>query len=145
MNAPTMGTSVIKGVTHSWAAFSTVSFAGWNTLHSMWYVNGVKVIPMNIEVLLTPIAMAYWFQDDGGWTKTGIHMNTNSFTREDTLRLMNVLKDKYGLKCSLHSRNRIYIWTQSTSQFIDIVRPYIHSNMAYKLSAKQVGGKGALC
>jgi len=136
MTAPSMGTSVINGVTYTWAQFTTVSLAAWNTLHSMWYVNGVKVIPMNIDLLLTPIAMAYWFMDDGGWTGPGIHINTNSFTQEDVLRLLNVLKNKYGLKCSIHSRNRIYIWAGSTAQFIDIVRPYIHEDMAYKLSAK---------
>jgi len=136
MTIPSNGTSIIKGVTYTWAQFTTVSLSAWNPLYSAWYVNGVKVIPMNIDVLLTPIAMTYWFMDDGGWTGPGIHISTNSFTQEDVMRLLNVLKDKYGLKCSIHWRNRIYIWAGSTGRFIDIVRPYIHENMAYKLSAK---------
>ena len=133
MVAPSSGTSLIKGMTYNWLQFSTKSLADWNQLHTLWYINGIKVIPANIGELLTPIAIAYWFMDDGGWTKTGIHLATNSFTKEDTLRLIDVLQTKYNIKCSLHSRNRIYIWTKSTEAFIGMVKPYVHSNMAYKL------------
>lgn len=86
-----------------------MSLESWNNMHAIWYVNGIKVIPANIDILLTPISLAYWFIDDGSWTKTGIHQATNNFTSEDTLRLMNVMTSKYNLKCSIHSRNRIYI------------------------------------
>jgi hypothetical protein len=37
------------------------------------------------------------------------------------------------LKCTIHSRNRIYIWKESVSQFIEIVSPHIHSSMLYKI------------
>ncbi len=81
--------------------------------------------------------MAYWFMDDGGWTGKGIHLNTNAFTKKDISRLIDILTDKYGLECSLHSRNRIYIKVRSSSQFINIIRPYIHTGMAYKLAPKK--------
>lgn len=77
--------------------------------------------------------MTYWFMEDGGWTNKGIHIATNSYTKEDVLRLINVLETKYNLQCSLHSRNRIYIKTKSAKEFINIVEPYIHSDMSYKL------------
>lgn len=66
MKAPSMGTSVIKGVTYKWAQFSTKSIKKWNELHSLWYVDKIKVIPTNIQELLTPVSLAYWFMDDGG-------------------------------------------------------------------------------
>lgn len=136
MPSTSMGMSTIKGVEYKWAQFSTRSLPDWNYLHSIWYVDGVKVIPANIDTLITPVSLAYWFMDDGGWTKTGIHLATNSFTPEDTARLVNVLQVKFGLKCSIHSRNRIYIWAASCPIFIDIVRPYIHFGMVYKLNSK---------
>lgn len=137
MSAPSQGKSVVKGVTYYWAQFSTRSLTSWNVLHAYWYVDGVKVIPSNMDVLLTPIALAYWFMDDGGWTNDGIHMATNSFTKEDVLRLIGVLQSKYGLKCSMHSRNRIFIWKRSCPDFINIVKPYMHSDMAYKLAPRK--------
>lgn len=136
MVAPSMGTSIIAGVTHTWFQFTTKSLAEWNSLYSLFYVAGVKVIPTNIADILTPVSLAYWFMDDGGWTKTGIHLATNNFTPQDTIRLVDVLRSKFGLKCSIHSRNRIYIWAGSCPRFIDLVKPYIHSDMNYKLSAK---------
>jgi hypothetical protein len=136
MLAPSKGQSIIKGITHHWNQFSTKSILEWNSLHANWYAKGVKVIPADIYEQLTPVALAYWFMDDGGWTKTGIHMSTNSFTREDTIRLMKVLQSKYGLKCSIHSRNRIYIWAGSCHDFINFVKPYMHPSMDYKLASK---------
>nr|ATX61956.1 hypothetical protein [Tremella fuciformis]ATX61977.1 hypothetical protein [Tremella fuciformis]ATX62022.1 hypothetical protein [Tremella fuciformis]ATX62068.1 hypothetical protein [Tremella fuciformis]ATX62113.1 hypothetical protein [Tremella fuciformis] len=136
MRVPSVGKTVLNGVTHKWLQFSTISLSRWNELHALWYVNGVKTIPGNIEELLTPVRLAYWFMDDGGWTKTGIHLATNSFTPEDTLRLIKVLESVYGLKCTLHSRNRIYIWSRSCPDFINIVRPHMHSSMGYKLQPK---------
>ncbi|TPG03869.1 hypothetical protein EAH88_19140 [Rhodanobacter glycinis] len=134
MSEPSMGTTTLKGVVHVWYQFSTQSLTTWNALHAIWYVNGVKVIPENIYHLLTPIALAYWLIDDGGWTKGGIHLATNSFTPDDTKRLAEVLSSKYGLKVSIHSRNRIYIWARSVSDFSNIVRPYIHPSMSYKIT-----------
>jgi hypothetical protein len=47
--------------------------------------------------------------DDGGWTKKGIHLNKNFFNLSDVERLVEILAEKFGLKCSVHSRNRVYI------------------------------------
>lgn len=70
---------------------------------------------------------------DGGWTKLGIHLATNSFTRADVELLVQVLTTKYGIKCSIHSRNRIYIHVASVPTFIEIVRPHIEASMMYKI------------
>lgn len=136
MLTPSKGHSIIAGVTYTWFQFSTKSLVEWNSLYRLFYVDGVKVIPANIVDILTPVSLAYWFMDDGGWTKTGIHLATNNFTPQDTLRMMEVLRYKFGLKCSIHSRNRIYIWNASCPKFIELVKPYIHPDMSYKLSAK---------
>lgn len=55
------------------------------------------------------------------------------FSTEEVNLLAKVLQYKFGLKCSIHSRNRIYIWASSTKQLANIVRPYVHSSMAYKI------------
>nr|QVG61562.1 hypothetical protein [Rhizoctonia sp.] len=133
MAAPSQGQSNVKGAVHTWYQFSTQSLSSWNSLQALWYVNGVKVVPQNISELLTPISLAYWLCDDGGKNGKGFHFATNAFTAEDVKLLVSVLQDKFGLKCSIHSRNRIYIWASSTTQLSNIVRPYVPSSMAYKL------------
>ena len=103
-------------------------------LQSIWYINGVKVVPKNIYDLLTPISLAYWIMDDGGKSGNGFHFATNAFSVEDVNLLVKVLHGKFGLKCSIHSRNRIYIWASSSLQLANIVRPYVHNSMAYKIA-----------
>ena len=66
-------------------------------LHSLFYVNKVKVIPHNIYKLLTPIALAHWIMGDGRNGKGGLILCTDSFSLKDVVRLMNVLIIRYGL------------------------------------------------
>jgi hypothetical protein len=58
---------------------------------------------------MTPVSLAYWLMDDGGWNGKGIHLASNSFSTEEVELLASVLRDKFGIKCSIHTRNRIYI------------------------------------
>lgn len=109
MNKPYFGTSKVKGKSYHYYSFTTRSLKVFNNLHSSWYPSGVKVIPEKISEFLSPISLAYWLMDDGGWTKKGIHLNTNFFNLSDVERLVEILADKFGLKCSVHSRNRVYI------------------------------------
>lgn len=67
MGAPSHGTSTVNGVVHKWIQFSTVSLSSWNELQAQWYVNGLKVIPSNIQEILTPIGLAYWLPRADGW------------------------------------------------------------------------------
>jgi len=134
ISEPSPGTSIIKGQTYHWWAFSTISYNFWNSWYYTWYPTDKKVIPAIIESLLTPVAMAYWFIDDGGWTGIGIHLNTNGFTYEDVIRLAAAVRSRYGLKCTVHSRNRVYIWAGSAQDLIKIVRPFVHHSIGYKLN-----------
>lgn len=46
---------------------------------------------------------------------------------------VDMLKDKFGLKCSIHSQRAVYIWKQSVAKFNQLVEPYILPSMQYKL------------
>lgn len=134
MESPSLGTSTVKGKTYNYYTFTTQSLRTWNELYEVWYKSKLKIIPENIFSTLTPIGLAFWLMDDGGWTKNGIHLNTNFFSRSDVEILIDVLNRKYGLKCSIHSRNRIYIWTSSVPALIELVKPHIHPSMIRKIT-----------
>jgi hypothetical protein len=131
MQAPSYGTTVLSGTVHQWVTFSTQSLKEWNVLHALWYPAGLKVVPA--DLLLTPVLLATWHSDDGNRTGAGIHLNTNGFTKEDVKRLAQMLEDQHSLKCSVHSRNRIYVWARSVPRFIELIRPHVHPSMGYKL------------
>ena len=121
MAAPSQGQSIVKGTTHKWYQFSTQSLSSWNSLQALWYVNGTKVVPKNISELLTPISVIIGFVMMGK-NKTGFHFATNAFSYEEVKLLVSVLQDKFGLNCSIHSRNQIYVWSSFTTQLSNIVR-----------------------
>ena len=133
MPEPTVKTATVNCKKYKYSSFTTKSLGDWNRLRFLWYPKGIKVIPVNIYDLLTPISLAFWLMGDGGWTNNGIHLATHSFTPVDVERLVAVLTEKFGLKCSIHSGNRIYIWTSSVPAFIEIVRPHIELSMMYKI------------
>ena len=58
---------------------------------------------------------------------------------EDTIRLINVLIIKYRLECTLHihrkNQYRIYIRQNSMPLLLNIVSPYMHTSMLYKLKS----------
>lgn len=136
METPSPGKSNIKGKSYNWYQFSTQSLKFWNDLHALWYINGTKSVPRNIFELLTPVSLAFWICDDGGKNKSGFHFATNAFSLEEVELLASVLQNKFGLKCSIHSRNRIYIWNQSLPLLSNIVKPLIPSSMYYKIDFK---------
>ena len=131
MAAPSQKKSIVKGTTHKWYQFSTQSLSspffidivtlkkGWE--QALWYVNGTKVVPKNISELLTPISVIIGFVMMGK-NKTGFHFATNAFSYEEVKLLVSVLQDKFGLNCSIHSRNQIYVWSSFTTQLSNIVR-----------------------
>jgi len=108
-------------------------------LHSLFYPNGIKIIPNNIYELLTSVALAHMIMGDGSWKRYGLIICTDSYTVKDIVRLMNVLIIKFRLECNLraHKKNqyRIYIRQHSMPSLLNIVYPYMHPSMLYKLTS----------
>lgn len=94
--------------------FHSFTYTSLNDLHSAWYENGVKRVPVNIAEHLTPLALALWIIDDGGRVGKGLKLSTNSFTFSDNLLLVQVLYELYNLKATVQSagvpgQHHIYI------------------------------------
>ena len=124
-----------------------------NTFTSLYWVfsgfytfdNGrwVKHLPEWVEIYLTPVAVAHWFQQDGSRQHgQGVFFATHNFTHADCLRLAEILTRKYGLKISVIKdgfnkagvqRWRLNLWKRSMPAFVALVRPHMHSSMLYKL------------
>jgi hypothetical protein len=109
-------------------------------LRSLFYPNGVKIVPHNIYELLTPIALAHLIMGDGSVQRHGLIICTNSYSVQDVIRLMNVLMIRYRLKCNLRLQRQnkkvqymIYIYQRSMPSLLNIVSPYMHPYMLYKL------------
>lgn len=132
--------SHLDGKSYLQVYFETLTYAAFNHYHSLFYVNGVKIVPLNIEMLLTPRAIAYWYMDDGGADRSGVIFYTNGFTELDVQRLIDALNNRYGLNCHMIHRTRngktyhmIYVGAASWRILKPIIAPYIIPCFAYKL------------
>jgi hypothetical protein len=105
-------------------------------LYHSFYKDKVKTVPSDLT-LLTPLALAHWIAQDGSrGTSKGLYLCTDSFTHPDVKRLTQYLIDKYDIKCSIHKAGknyRIYILAKSVEIVKNIVLPYMHPSMVYKL------------
>ena len=74
---------------------------------------------------------------EGAAKTTGLVLCTDSYSIEDTVRLLNVLVIRYKLECTLRiskeNQYRIYIRQNSLVFIVNIVSPYMHYTMLYKV------------
>lgn len=118
--------------------FNTFTFRSFNWLYDMFYRKGKKIIKPEIEKYLTPLALAIWIMDEGGWAKPGVRISTYNFTLNETKFLASLLKKLYNLDCTIQilkkgTQSAIYINKDSVAKLIEIVLPYIHESMYHKL------------
>ena len=76
--------------------FSTRSLPFFNLYYQLFYVNKVKVVPSNIGILLSPVALGQWIMDDGSF-KSGLTLQTNAFSVSDVELLISVLKSNFDI------------------------------------------------
>jgi len=123
--------------TNSWK-FRTISHPVLTKFYKLFYQDGKKIIPKNIDkLLMNQISLAVWFMDDGalGPKRQGITLNTQNFTKEENEQLRECLTKSFHLKTSLHKDKkywRIYIFPASVSQFVKLIRKTVLPEFNYK-------------
>ncbi|CAN5417426.1 intein-containing recombinase RecA [soil metagenome] len=121
------------------------------------YVGGKKVLGDDYLKQLTPLALAVWYMDDGGFTlrSKGLQQRTDggsgrseicveAFSADTQRRLQAYLVDTWGIRASLQQRGARQIAvlqfpTAETAKFHALIAPFVHPSMAYKLLPKYQG------
>jgi recombination protein RecA len=118
---------------------------------AVYFGDGKKTFSDEYLKALTPLALAIWYMDDACFTvrSKGVQARTaggtgrieicvdamNAGTRE---RLVEYLRDIHGLEVKIITRGQrcqqvIQFSTESSAKFQQIVAPYVHPSMEYKL------------
>lgn len=119
--------------------FQTVSHPEFCFYANQFYLERKKRVPVLTEPMLTPRGLAFWFMDDGSIKSKeskGILLNTQGFSESCVQRLIQVLQGKFDLQCQKREQKdgfQIYISGQSFEKFVELVDPYIISEMRYKI------------
>lgn len=122
---------------HESYQFNTYAYSSWLSIYKLFYTSKkIKVIPDNIHVLLSPLALAIWIMDDGTFKSPGVRLATNCFKKQEVELLSKALETKFNIKSTLHKNNgnyQLYIKKESMSLLKKLVLPYNIPSMFYKL------------
>lgn len=87
--------------------FRTLAFPCLNEFYDLFYKDKVKIVLENLDVLLTPVGLAYWIMDDGGITvnkQTVLH--TRFFSKKEVLYIIKVLEKNSDLKTRIEEKEK---------------------------------------
>ncbi len=128
---------------YTYYRLKTYQFENFNFIHSLFYFNGVKIIPTNLMEYLTPIAIAFWIMDDGGRYNEGTTLlSTHSFARADLELAVHVFKVKYNINTNIINagvtkqnipRFKLVFQRNSMDTLRKLVASHIHPSMLYKV------------
>ena len=111
-----------------------------NPVFTIWrrrfYREHRKVVPADISELLSPLAAAVWFMDDGSADHAGVTLQTHSFTESEVQRLRAALSERFGIVATIRENKRrpiLYIGRRAFPVFTEIVRPFVLPDLEYKL------------
>ena len=126
------------GKVYSTIAFKTLRHPSLNQFQELFYKNGVKIVPMNIAELLTPVGLAFWIMVDGNITYYGqTILHTESFSLEGVKLLQNALLSNFKLRTRLIEKKKdqwlVAIPYRQIVKLHSIVGPYMHESMLYKI------------
>lgn len=119
--------------------FNTASIGSLRFYAQQFYKGNKKIVPSRIGKLLTPLALAVWYMDDGS-IKSDAHsavlLNTHGFDSLSVKRLQIALEKKFGIKTKLKKQKdgiQIYLPSETIEMFKKLIEPFIIASMRYKL------------
>lgn len=119
--------------------FNTLSSGSFRFYAHQFYKDKKKIAPRLIKKMLTPLALAVWFMDDGS-IKSAAHktvfLNTHSFDAGSIKLLQKALMEKFGIKTAVRKEKygrQIYFLSETIDKFAEIVMPHILPSMRYKI------------
>jgi hypothetical protein len=120
---------------YSWY-FHTRTMEELGPIYHYFYKSGEKILPGNIEQLLTPRAMTIWFMDDGSNTGESYTISTHCFAMKDQLRILDFLKEKFEISATIlkdRLKLKIRIGRKEYLKLNRIIEPHIIPSMNYKI------------
>jgi recombination protein RecA len=118
---------------------------------AVYFGDGKKHLSWDYLKALTPLALAVWYADDGGFTVRSkgvqerarggsgrIEIRVEAMSPGSRERLVQYLRDTHGLDVGLRASGArgmavLKFTTPASAKFQKLVAPYIHPSMEYKL------------
>jgi len=129
----------------------TITSKYLNTYFENWFNSGKKEVPDNLVDEITPLALAFWYMDDGslGHTESQedrANIATCNFSENSIKTLIKCL-EKFNIKATKQLSNnyfRLRLNKDEAEKFFILIAPYIPPFMQYKLPERFKGSSGFL-
>ena len=108
------------------------------SMYGNLYINGRKTITQEFLKDFNELSLAVLFMDDGYKLGNTVGIATNCFNLEELELFINFLYNKFNLLFHSTKSNTLYLPTKYYPLFEEIVLPYIHKLLLYKLSLNLV-------
>ena len=134
---PLVTSTNLKNVKFKALCFNTRAYPCLTEFYKMFYVKRTKIVPLDLYFLIDSEFMSYWIMGDGTKAGNAIYLQTQSFTVEECVFIISVLKYKFNLNCNIHMQRKqptIYISAKSMKQIKAQLLPYFLPSMVYKLN-----------
>jgi len=100
-----------------------------------------KIVPMELKNNFNAITLAHLIMGDGNYlnTRNIIRIYTNSYSEKDVRLLSNIIRDNLGIdtKVVFDRKDQYIIVIENISHTRDLLLPYMHSYMLYKLGINE--------
>ena len=116
-------------VTKSSRFWTRQYFRSWR---DKFYRNNRKIFPNDLAEWISPLSIAIWYMDDGCYSTKRCILSTESFEDFSKNALVEKLKS-FSIEVVLKSNGKLEIRKKSLQKFFELVKPYIHKSMRYKL------------
>ncbi len=118
--------------------FRTLRHPEMTIFHKKFYVNGIKIIPEDIENFLDPLAFAVWVMDDGSRNRDRVDISTYSFKLKGIYLLQKAIYNRFSLKSNYYKDRdkglRLYFSKAETQKLVRIISDFIIPSLRYKIS-----------
>ena len=118
-------------------------FSYLTNLHKFFYVGKKKQVTIDILNRLKPLGIAVWYMDDGCYIYRDnlIILCTDCYSLKEHQIIVQWFKDKYNIRWDIikniknYNSSHDYYYRLKTrdTQFIELIKPYIHPTLNYKI------------
>jgi len=72
--------------------FKTMQLPCFFPIYNLFYINSIKVLPLNLFDILTSAGLAHWIMGDGSKQNAGVHISIYSFSLSEAELTYSVLE-----------------------------------------------------
>lgn len=118
--------------------FTTGGHPDFEEIRKLAYIGRTKSVSIHLLSQLTPISLAFWFQDDGSRCKNrGLAIHTNSFQLDEVELICKWFWDALQIVCKPQKRKEnqwvVFFSNKTSEKFAQIILPWVLPSMRYKL------------